>query len=241
MSRKSILIFLISVAFFTLAAGYRFHDSAHVMGTIKAGGGKVRHPALLDRDLNNYMLIATAVVMPPYHGNARVVLEGDPALRATFHNSQPALDLGVYRHPAFRDNTYLDLRPKDRIALWIKITRDRPTARQPGVDAASRQAGNGISPSCTQCEPEVNGSETAIRHTKIPQNRSQYSEKNAKPGTAWIDRNRNLDSGPGRQGTGPGTRLRGPAVTFYDTASNEPLLKIPIRFTVGAGGGGNDH
>ncbi|MDD2851810.1 MAG: hypothetical protein PHY09_07910 [Desulfuromonadaceae bacterium] len=215
MNGKTLIIFIVSVAFFTLAATYRFHDSAHAMGMIKQGGGVARHPALLDKDRDSYVLIATAAVVPPYHGNARVVLEGDPTLTATFHNSEPVVDIGIHRHPTFRDNTYFDLRPRDRVALWVKIKRGPVTVRQhTPVVAQQKQAVRGTEPVCTQCESE-GGNMTA--------------KSSADAGSKWRGKK------VGSQG------VKGPAVAFYDVATNGPLLRIPIQFADGAGGGDDDH
>jgi hypothetical protein len=124
MSIKTITAFLLAVAVCGVAATHRFHDSAHAMGTLKRGGGQARHPALLDRDRDSWVLIATAGVVPPFRGNARVALEGNQGLGATFHNAGPAVNLGLHHRPEFRADTYYDLRPGDRIALWVKLSRN---------------------------------------------------------------------------------------------------------------------
>lgn len=124
MTIKAIAVFLLAVAICGFAAVHRFHDSAHAMGTLKRGGGQARHPALLDQDRDSWVLIATAGVVPPFRGNARVALEGNPALSATFHNARPAVNLGLHHRPEFRGDTYYDLRPGDRIALWVKLSRN---------------------------------------------------------------------------------------------------------------------
>ena len=223
MNWKILLIFIASVAFFSLAAKYRFHDSAHSIGMIKKGGGMARHPALLDKDRNSYMLIATAGVMPPYQGNARVVLEGDPSLKAEFYDSVPAVDLGIYRHPEFRENTYYDLRPKDRIALWVKIKRSQAYHQQ--ALGMTGKPNRGAEPLCTQCEPAENDSATGARKEKG----KQTAMDSGNPGSRW-------------QGKGSGAKpSKGPALAFYDTSTNEPLLRIPIRFTGDAGGGDDDQ
>lgn len=137
MNYKTIIAFLLSVTVCGVAASYRFHDSAHAMGTLKTGGGTVRHSAMLDRDRDSWVLIATAGVVPPFRGNARVVLEGDRRLAATFHNAQPAVSLGVHHRPEFRADTYYDLRPGDRIALWVKISRNEVHEGLAGAQGAA--------------------------------------------------------------------------------------------------------
>lgn len=251
MKVKTVLVFAISAAFFTLAATYRFHDSAHAMGMIRKGGGMARHPALLDKDRETYMLIATAGVMAPYRGNARVVLEGDPNLVATFYNSEVPVDLGVYRHPRFRDNTYYDLRPKDRIALWVKIRRSQGAAHQQVVDASVRPTGRGAEPPCTQCEADGKASVAVPSEIKAsagpsadPAGKSHDTAKTGEQGGMWKGRRQDETTAPGsgRQGKSAGAfPAKGTVVAFYDVATNEPLLRIPIRFTGGTGGREDDH
>lgn len=119
MRAKTLVVFFLSVAVCAAAASYHFYDSAHTIGLIKAGGGEARHPILLDRGRDSYTLIATATVVPPYRGDVRVAVEGEPAMDFMIYNSEPVVDLGVFRHPAFRNNVLYDLRPKDKIALWV--------------------------------------------------------------------------------------------------------------------------
>ncbi|MBL0224850.1 MAG: hypothetical protein IPQ16_04505 [Geobacteraceae bacterium] len=243
MNGKTIFIFIAAVAFFTLAATYRFHDSAHAMGMIKKGGGMARHPALLDKDRDSYVMIATAGVLPPYKGNARVVLEGDPTLTATFHNSEVPFDLGVFRHPAFRDNIYYDLRPKDRIALWVKIKR-----RQEPAVATIQQGGRETEPLCPQCEPDDKtlGAEKKASVGQMAGSELKHHEKeNISGQTSSLQDNRQ----PAKAGLGNrwekkaagALPAKGPAVAFYDVATKEPLLRIPIRFTGDKGGGADEH
>lgn len=252
MNGKTLLIFIISVAIFTLAATYRFHDSAHAMGVIKKGGGTARHPALLDKDRDSYILIATAGVVPPYHGNARVVIEGDQSLTATFHNSTPVLDLGIHRHPGFRNNTYYDLRPGDRIALWVKINRNRSLQdRKQNAIAMNQERLRGALPACTQCDPENRGTDTVAsesgnsgRPLAESEGKPAESSKTIEHGAAWKDKGQASEAGSGSKWRGKGSgekRAKGPAVSFYDAATNEQLLRIPIRFTGGTGGDDNDH
>lgn len=118
MTRK-ILFFTIAVCISLLGATYRWADSAHSIGLIKASGGKARHASSFESGKSAYALIATATVIPPYQGDARVVLEGNPAMDYRIYSSEPVIDLGIRRHPEFRDNVLYDLRPKDRIALWV--------------------------------------------------------------------------------------------------------------------------
>lgn len=252
MNGKYLVVFIVSAAFFLMAATNRFHDSAHAIGTIKKGGGSARHPAYLDKDRESYILIATAAVIPPYSGNARVVLEGDPSLTATFHNSGPAIDmdLGLHRHPEFRDNTYFDLRPRDRVALWVKIKREQPPLTAPAPPSAGTGTAR-VTPAaeCAQCEPEPAPRSPSIQHRQVRPPASAMTADHAVAASP----SRQDKAGDGRLSkatehrggyqTGAASwtdQQKGPAVAFYDTATNEPLLKIPIRF-IGGTGGGNGH
>ncbi len=119
--KKKILFFIIAVCISLLGATYRWTDSAHSIGLFKAGGGDIRHGASLESGKAAYTLIATATVMPPYHGDAKVVLEGTPKMDYTIYSSEPVVNLGIRRQPRFKENILYDLRPKDRIALWVVI------------------------------------------------------------------------------------------------------------------------
>jgi YHS domain-containing protein len=118
---KKILFFTMAVCISLLGVTYRWTDSAHSIGLVKTSGGDTRHPSSLESGKDTYTLIATATVMPPYHGDAKVVLEGTPRMDYSIYSSDPVIDLGVRRHPRFRDNVLYDLQPKDRIALWVVI------------------------------------------------------------------------------------------------------------------------
>jgi hypothetical protein len=198
MKFKTIALFGLSVAISAAAASHRFQDSAHSMGMLKIGGGTARHPALLDKGRDSYVLIATAGVVPPFRGNARVVFEGGRGLEATFHNAEPAVNFGFHHRPGFRGDTYYDLRPEDRIALWVRIKRKVPPDGKEGQQGESVPSGADAAAECPQCTTEK-----AVKAAK------------------------------GKRGNGGG-----PALAFYDTATDGQLLKIPIRFV---GSGGDSH
>jgi len=109
---KKIMFFLFAVCISLLAATYRWTDSAHSIGLIKAKGGEARHASTLESGKDTYTLIATATVIPPYRGDARVVLEGDPELDYKIYSSDPVIDLKIRRQPKFKDNV---------LALWVVI------------------------------------------------------------------------------------------------------------------------
>lgn len=119
MNIKKIIFFILSVAISLIAAGYRWGDSAHSIGLIRAGGSEAKHPASLESGKNEYTLIATATVIPPYKGNAKVVLEGEPKMDYEIYLSEPVVDLKLHRKPELKDSVLYDLQPKDRIALWV--------------------------------------------------------------------------------------------------------------------------
>ncbi|MBI5632339.1 MAG: YHS domain-containing protein [Nitrospirae bacterium] len=116
---KKIFFFSLAVCISLLAATYRWTDSAHSIGLIKASGGQARHASTFESGNDLYTLIATATVIPPYRGDARIVLEGSPEIDYRIHSSDPVIDLGIRRQPRLRDNVLYDLQPKDRIALWV--------------------------------------------------------------------------------------------------------------------------
>jgi YHS domain-containing protein len=119
MKWKGIGCFILALAASFLAATYRWGDSAHSIGLIKASGGEALHPAYLASGKSGYTLIATATVIPPYRGDVRVALEGEPRVAHGIYLSEPIVDLGIRRNPTLRDNVIHGLRPMDRIALWV--------------------------------------------------------------------------------------------------------------------------
>jgi YHS domain-containing protein len=119
--KKKIIFFLLAVCISLAAAVYRWSDSAHAIGVIKASGGEARHAVTLESGRDSYMLIATATVIPPYRGDVNVVLEGEPKINYQIHSSGPIVDLGLYQWPQFKDNTFIGLKPKDRPALWVEM------------------------------------------------------------------------------------------------------------------------
>ena len=121
MKLKSVAVFTVAVCVFLTGATYRFHDSAHAIGRLSEQGGEVRHSVHLDEGRSLYTIVVTGVVMPPYHGDAHVTIEGDRPMRYRMHNSEPAIDLGLFRRPRFRENTFYDLREKDKVALWVVL------------------------------------------------------------------------------------------------------------------------
>lgn len=124
MKFKSSFLFILTAAISLIAASHRFYDSAHAIGLITMKGGKARHPIVLDGDKTMYTLIITATVIPPYSGNAQIVLEGSPRMEYFIYNSEPVFDIGIYRRPKFSNNTLYELRPNNRIAFWVVMKPD---------------------------------------------------------------------------------------------------------------------
>jgi YHS domain-containing protein len=116
---KVFIVFVISILISLAAAQYRWGDSGHAIGLISIDGGKARHPSFFVNGKDRYTQITTATVLPPYRGNARVVLEGYPKMDYDIRFTSPVIDLGLKRLPTFRDNILYDLQPGDKLALWI--------------------------------------------------------------------------------------------------------------------------
>jgi len=161
---KTLVVFISAAALSLLAAGYRFQDSAHSIGLINNKGGMVRHAAHFEGGKDHYVLIATATVLPPYRGDARVVLEGDPAMRYEIYDSRPVFDLGLHRHPSFEGNTLQDLQPKDRLALWVVM---RPEAASTSsIEALLPPAGGSKAEDSCCPVPEGSGPVAADVHSQ---------------------------------------------------------------------------
>ena len=118
---KKVSIFVAAAALSLLAAPYRFGDSAHAMGLISADGGRARHPVRLTSGRERYTVIITATVLPPWSGDVRVAVEGDPPPTFTVRLSEPVVDLGLRLRPTFDHGVIRGLRPGDRPALWLVI------------------------------------------------------------------------------------------------------------------------
>jgi len=119
--KRKIGFFLLAVMISVAAALIRPGDAAHSIGMIKADGGKVRHASSFPGGKDRYMLISTATVIPPYRGDVRVVLEGRPEMDYRLSFSAPVIDFGIRRLPRFQDGIIHDLRPMDRVALWLEM------------------------------------------------------------------------------------------------------------------------
>jgi hypothetical protein len=190
MKLKNIIVFALAVAVCLAAAHYKFYDSSHSMGLVTDKGGKVLHPVVLDGGRNFYSVVVTATVIPPYQGDARIVLEGNPHMTYSIYNSGPIVDLGVHRHPSFKNDTFYGLQGKDSIALWMVMKPDKPNSRTLSEKGNKVETDDPIYPSsCCSSYPET------------------------KP------------SGEKDRATGEDL-----ALCFYDTTTNQPVMRIPVIF-----------
>lgn len=126
MQIRSIITFVLAVLLSLAAAEFRWGDSSHAIGLMSMNGGKARHPSFLESGWKRYAQITTATVLPPFRGDVRVVLEGEPALDCDIRFSEPVIDLGIRRLPEFRDDVLYGLEPGDRLAFWV-LLRSFPT------------------------------------------------------------------------------------------------------------------
>jgi hypothetical protein len=161
MKLKSLIFFALSVAICLIGATTRIHDSAHSIGTLSLKGGKVNHPALLDDERSRYTIIATGTVRPPFQGDVRVALEGQPEFDYRIYNSRPVVDLGFFRRPRFINDTFYDIRPEDKVALWVVMTPRKKDANRPWTTQTSA----GGLPASQCCEPPaITGGGSGRRH-----------------------------------------------------------------------------
>lgn len=131
---RSIITFVLAVLISLAAAEYRWGDSSHAIGLMSVNGGKARHPSFFEIGWDRYAQITTATVLPPYRGDVRVVLDGDPPLDYDIRFSEPVVDLGLHQFPDFRGDILYGLKPGDRLALWV-LLRSFPSDPVCGMSA----------------------------------------------------------------------------------------------------------
>jgi hypothetical protein len=129
---RKLLFFAGAAAVSLLAARWRWPDSAHAIGAIRAGGGTARHGVAFRAGPSSYQLVATATVLPPWSGDARISVEGDPPLGWSAALSRPAVDLGVHDFPRLEGDVIRGLRPRHRIALWVDLHPGASSSAPPG-------------------------------------------------------------------------------------------------------------
>jgi YHS domain-containing protein len=142
MSLRSLSWFLGAVALSTLAAWWRWPDSVHAIAVLKHGGGKARHPIALRPGPDSWQVVATATVLPPWRGDARISVEGEPRLDWSVALSRPVIDLGVHRFPRLDGDVLRGLEPREHVALWLTVKRPRDVDPVCGMacDASSLRA-----------------------------------------------------------------------------------------------------
>lgn len=119
MRLKHVIVFLVSAGAFFLISAYRFGDSGHAIGMISRDGGTVRHPVHIQNKFTGCTVIVTARVIPPYHGDARVVLEGAENISYNIYLSEPVINIGINDRPRFDNNILYGLKPGVSIAMWV--------------------------------------------------------------------------------------------------------------------------
>ncbi len=119
-----------TVVLCTVAAAWRWPDSAHAMGVIRSAEGEGRprgrgrgavHPVALPAGPARYQLVVTAPVLAPWRGDARLSLEGEPPLDWSVELTQPIVDLHLRRWPRLEGKVLRGLEPGDRLALWVDV------------------------------------------------------------------------------------------------------------------------
>jgi len=128
--RKSLLVFIASLVIALLAAGFRFSDSSHAIGMLSLKGGKGRHPFVVETGHSLYTLIMTGKILPPFRGDIRIALEGEPGMNYALYNSEPIFDLGLHRHPELDGTLLRSVQPGDRVALWVVMQPALPADGQ---------------------------------------------------------------------------------------------------------------
>ena len=219
MKARTLVVFAISAVVCTLAASHRFYDSAHTIGTIKVDGGKARHPILLERGRDSYTIIATATVLPPYRGDVRVAVEGEPAMEYEIYPDKPVINLNPYHRPEFRDNTLHNLKPRDKVALWVVM---KPAERSPD---ASGMAGAATKEGEDCCAPEEAAAQPRTEAGWRDNGQGSPQHRQGKnPGDASAD---GADRGSPWRGRSGGAKQ---FLAFYDASTNQPVLKVPIVY-----------
>jgi predicted nucleic acid-binding Zn ribbon protein len=145
--KKKVLVFLLAVGLSLLGAVFEWGDSAHSIGLVSVDGGRARHPVVLPSGRDRYMLIATATVLPPYRGDVRLALEGDPPIATRISASAPIVDLGLHHWPRLEGGVLSGLEPRDRLAVWVEM---RPPRLDPVCGMALGDAGGFCSEECRE-------------------------------------------------------------------------------------------
>ena len=144
MRPKQVLVFLLAVALPAAAAGFRWGDSGHAIGLIKARGGSARHPLVVTPGKALYALIVTATVIPPYSGDVEITLTGEPRLDYEIFFTEPVIDLGLRHKPEYQAPLLKGLRPGDRVAIWAVIRPSTPALGKYSLLFSDARSGNAV-------------------------------------------------------------------------------------------------
>jgi YHS domain-containing protein len=208
---RNLLFLAGAVALSLLAAWWRWPDSAHAIGVLRAGGGKARHAVTFRAGPSSYQLVTTATVLPPWSGDARISVEGDPPLRWSAALTRPAVDLGLHDFPRLEGDVIRGLRPREHLALWLDL-----------------RAGDGVDPVCGMACP-LDGAPGSGGAASIREGASCFCS------LACRDRFR---ADPGAFPPAPRGAYR---LALRDARTGAPLLAIPIAFGAETGGDHGAH
>jgi hypothetical protein len=123
---KKLLVFVFAASLSAAAAWYRHGDSAHAMGLVSVKGGRAHHPVQLAAGKERYTLVVTGTIIPPYRGDTRIEVDGEPEIPFAVHGSDPIIDLALRHRPSTHDRTLTGLQPKDRFTIWVVMTPEEP-------------------------------------------------------------------------------------------------------------------
>ena len=183
------------------AATSRIQDSAHVISILGRPAGKgALHPAVLDPDRSAYTVILTSTVLPSFTGNAQLVWEGADSFDREVYLAGAVVKLDGRSRPVLKGDILSGLKPRDSIALWIRLHRKDSPPPNGDSEAAAPKSGRAACPDCL-IQPDV----------------SEAAE--AKPTATAIS--------SGKKGSGQKRPL---ALAFYDEQKNSLLLRVPFVF-----------
>jgi YHS domain-containing protein len=118
--KRWLIFFIIAVAVSLLAASHRWNDSAHAITTVSNKGGSVRHAVELKGGEDRYTIVVTSTVIPPYRGDIKMALEGEPQIPYEIRSSlPPRFNLGVHKWYSIEGDIVKSVKPRDKFILWL--------------------------------------------------------------------------------------------------------------------------
>jgi len=130
MKRKLLTIIItvaVTLAICTVAAMYTPPGFGHSVSMLSNEGGMATHPVLLGLNQDNYVILVTGTVIPPYRGGFRIVLEGENKIDyKILSRYPPEPDMGYHHFHQFTNDTVRDILPLEKFALIVSI---RPKER----------------------------------------------------------------------------------------------------------------